>query len=272
MGRGVTKTLESGAGERGAPAAIGGNPADVATGAGARRARGKDGPWQSARSRAALSKERILAEALRLVDERGLAGFTTRRLGERLGCEAMSIYHHFPGKQQLLDAMVEHALAGIVEPPAELDPTTRLRLIGGAYRAMAQRHPRLFPRIAVLRANAPAGVAFRERLLHHCHALLPDDDLAAQACQVLHHYLTGAALDETAGCAPEPVAGEAAGAAEGAGETPHPATAAPIFAAAQVAAAFELGFEMILEGLRGLRARSPAETMPRPKPIVRPKR
>ncbi len=268
----MTKTLESGAGERRAPAAIGGNPADVATGARARRARGKAGPWQSARSRAALSKERILAEALRLVDERGLAGFTTRRLGERLGCEAMSIYHHFPGKQQLLDAMVEHALAGIVEPPAELDPTARLRLIGGAYRAMAQRHPQLLPLIAVLRANAPAGVAFRERLLRHCHAVLPDDDLAAQACQVLHHYLTGAALDETAGRAPEPFAGEAAGAADARRRIPASRDRGADLRAAQAAAAFELGFEMILEGLRGLRARLPAETAPRPKPVIRPKR
>ena len=263
--------MESGAGERRAPAAIGGNPADVATGARARRARGKAGPGRGARSRAALSTERILAEALRLVGERGLAGFTTRRLGERLGCEAMSIYHHFPGKQRLLDAMVEHALAGIVEPPAELDPIARLRVVGGGFLALARGHPWLFPLIAVQRADIPAGFAIDERLLRDCRALLSDDHLATQACRILRHYLTGAALDETAGYAAVPVTGGAAGGAQDTAEYSDAGNAAPSRMAPRVAGTFELGFEMILEGMAVLRARLPAATTPRPKPIVRPK-
>ncbi len=52
-----------------------------------------------------LSRERIITAAVELLDERGLGGFTMRGLGERLGVEAMAIYHYFPHKQALLEAL-----------------------------------------------------------------------------------------------------------------------------------------------------------------------
>src|SRR3989442_13967025 len=59
----------------------------------------------------ALSRELIAAAAMALVDREGLAALSTRRLGEELGCEAMSIYHHFPSKAHLMDALVDLMLA-----------------------------------------------------------------------------------------------------------------------------------------------------------------
>ncbi|NLT35140.1 MAG: TetR/AcrR family transcriptional regulator [Gaiellales bacterium] len=55
--------------------------------------------------RVPLSRERIITAAVELLDERGLAGFTMRALGEHLGVEAMAIYHYFPNKQTLLEAL-----------------------------------------------------------------------------------------------------------------------------------------------------------------------
>src|SRR5262249_4103826 len=74
-----------------------------------------------------LSRERIVQAALDLVHAHGLAQLSTRRLGQRLGCEAMSIYHHFPSKAHLLDALVDHAIASVEPPPAHLSPFERLR-------------------------------------------------------------------------------------------------------------------------------------------------
>jgi AcrR family transcriptional regulator len=74
------------------------------------------------RSREPLSRERIVEAALALIDEQGLAAFSTRKLGERLGCQAMSIYHHFPSKQHLLDALVDHAMASIDTEPVQPEP------------------------------------------------------------------------------------------------------------------------------------------------------
>ena len=72
---------------------------------------------------AGLSRDTILQAALALVAEDGLAALSTRRIGERLGCEAMSIYHHYPGKQHLLDAMVDHAIGSIECRPKTCRPS-----------------------------------------------------------------------------------------------------------------------------------------------------
>jgi AcrR family transcriptional regulator len=60
---------------------------------------------KKAEPREPLSRERIIAAAVELLDERGLEGFTMRALGERLGVEAMAIYHYFPNKQMLLEVL-----------------------------------------------------------------------------------------------------------------------------------------------------------------------
>src|SRR6185295_5623339 len=78
-----------------------------------RGARGK-----GASAPAALSRERIAAAAMALVDRDGLAALSTRKLGDELGCEAMSIYHHFPGKAHLMDALVDLMLAEARVPAA----------------------------------------------------------------------------------------------------------------------------------------------------------
>ncbi len=61
--------------------------------------------WQESEPREPLSKERIIGAAVEMLDERGFGGLTMRALGEQLGVEAMALYHHFPNKQSLLEAV-----------------------------------------------------------------------------------------------------------------------------------------------------------------------
>jgi TetR/AcrR family tetracycline transcriptional repressor len=53
------------------------------------------------------SQETIVVEALRLLNEEGLEGVSLRRLADRLGIKAPSLYHHFADKSALLAAVVE---------------------------------------------------------------------------------------------------------------------------------------------------------------------
>ena len=243
-------------------------PADAA-GAGGRVVadEGHRGP----RQRVPLSRERIVATAMALVEEHGLAALTFRRLGEALGCEAMSVYHYFPSKRHLLDALVEELLAGIGEAPADLEPVDRLRFLGWEYRSMAHRHPKLFPLAALHRLNMPAGVAFIERMLRHFRAVLPDDRLAAQAFRIFGYYVIGAALDETAGYAAGPSAAEPVSDDFIARECPRLVAAAPYFKRPYFESTFELGLEMMLSGIAQLRATMLADALRAPKPVVRPK-
>jgi len=238
-------------------------------------------PVRSGRARAAkrpygegfgqLSRQRIVEVALGLVDRHGLSGLTFRRLGEALRCEAMSIYHYFPSKQHLVDAMVGNLVAGIAEPPAHLEPIERLRFLGFEYRAMAHRYPRFFPLAALHRLNMPEGVVFIERMLRHFRAAVPDDRLAAQTFRMFGYYVVGAALDETAGYA----AGRSAAASVSdeyiARECPQLAAAAPYFKAPWFESTFELGLEMLLKGIEEVRAALLANPARSPKPILRPK-
>jgi len=218
--------------------------------------------------RVRLTKERILAAAFGLVEDRGLAGLTTRRLGEVLGCEAMSVYHHYPSKQHLFDAMVEHAIAGVREPPAELEPIERLRFLGQEYRAMAYRYPRFFHLIALHRLEMPAGVAFIERMLRHFRAAVPDDRLSAQAFRIFGHYVIGAALDDTSGYAAGPPAAAPVTDEYIARECPRLAAAAAFFKPPYFESTFDLGFEIMLNGIAGLGATLPTEPRSAPKPVI----
>jgi AcrR family transcriptional regulator len=216
--------------------------------AGARRTHG------SARARSGLSRERIAAAALALVDREGLAALSTRRLGDELGCEAMSIYHHFPSKAHLMDALVDLMLAEARVPAAgEGHWLERLRLAAHGFRAMALKHPEFFPFFAVHRLNTRAGVAFVDGIIGILREAGFSDGDAARYFRELGYYLTGAALDETAGYARGPSAAEPVSDATIAAEFKHLAAAAPYFQPVHFPATFETGLEILLEGIKRAR-------------------
>lgn len=197
--------------------------------------------------REGLSRERIVREALALVDAQGLAGFSTRKLGERLGVQAMSLYHHFPSKQHLFDALVDHALSLVAVPPDGLPPLERLRRSAQAYRAMAQQVPALFPLVAIHRLNTAQGVRFIESLLSMVHAVVPDDELAARHFRAIGYFLAGCGIDETSGYARGPSAAEPVGADEVARCCPRLTAAAPYFQRSHWDRTFELGLQALLD-------------------------
>jgi AcrR family transcriptional regulator len=88
----------------------------------------------------------IVATAGDLLEEEGLDALSMRRLADRLGIRAPSIYKHLPDKRALENALIsagfedlavafEHAVASGDDP---------VSAIGGAYRDFARRHPHLY--------------------------------------------------------------------------------------------------------------------------------
>jgi AcrR family transcriptional regulator len=74
----------------------------------------KRGPQQ----RAPLSRELVLQTAIKLADQGGLESLSMRKLGQELGVEAMSLYHHVANKDDLLDGIVD-AVTSEIEVPSE---------------------------------------------------------------------------------------------------------------------------------------------------------
>jgi AcrR family transcriptional regulator len=233
-----------------------------------RSATTRPSPVASRRRSAPLNREAIVQAALALLDEGGLAAFSTRRLGERLQCEAMSIYHHFPSKQHLLDALVEHAIASVEVPSPGPDNAARLRVLVQSYRAMARRWPALFPLVAVHRLNTPAGVRFIESILALIGAVNGgDEEGTARQFRAVGYYLIGAGLEETAGYAQGPSAAEPVSEAYIAAHCPHLVAVAPYFRSEHWDATFDYGIEALLR-----RVKNKAATQCAAIPAARPKR
>jgi AcrR family transcriptional regulator len=162
----------------------------------------------------------------------------------------MSVYHYFSSKAHLLDALVDRAIAGVSVQPPGADPEDQLRQTCHAYRAMARRQPRLYQLIALHRFNTPTGVRFIEAVLALIHALSPEPRFVAQSFRAVGYYLTGAALDETAGYASGPSAVEGVSDEYISRECPRLAAAAPYFKPNWWDSTFELGLETLLAGIR----------------------
>src|SRR4051812_19581630 len=105
-----------------------------------------------------LTADGIAAAALDLVDREGIEALSYRRLAEAIGCEAMSLYHYFPSKAHLVDAVVDRAFSELQVPPPGGQWAERVRKAAWNYRAMALSHPKLYPLMAVHRMNTAVGV------------------------------------------------------------------------------------------------------------------
>ncbi len=80
----------------------------------------------------------IVAAARALLEDEG--EISMRRLADRLGIKAPSLYKHLPGKQALEAALISDAF---VEAAERFEQAATLQELGAAYRAFAREHPHL---------------------------------------------------------------------------------------------------------------------------------
>ncbi|GLW07263.1 TetR family transcriptional regulator [Microtetraspora sp. NBRC 13810] len=72
--------------------------------------------------RQGLSTGRIVRAAIELADAEGLEGLSMRKIAERLGFTTMSLYRHVPGRDQLVDLMLDAVYGERPPPPASPPP------------------------------------------------------------------------------------------------------------------------------------------------------
>ncbi len=151
-----------------------------------------------------LSAERILAEAFALVDAEGTDAFSFRVLAARLGCQAMSIYHYFPSKAHLFEAMVGVCIDEMTLPPPGEGWRAKLEHVCRDFRAMALRHPGFFAYFTIFRQNNATGLRFLNELLTVLEATGLPADRRAFHFRAIGYYIGGAGLDEALGYARGP--------------------------------------------------------------------
>ena len=146
--------------------------------------------------RVPLSRERVLAAARDLCDAEGLAGLSMRRIAERLGVEAMSLYHHVDGKDALLDALADEVLGQVDLPGAAQPWRAAMAARAGSARQVLGAHPWAIGLVESRSAPGPA-------LLRHHDAVLANllgngfpHRLAMHAFCVLDAYVYGFVVTE----------------------------------------------------------------------------
>lgn len=155
-----------------------------------------------------LTRERVCAAALALVDDEGLDALTMRRLAARLHCEAMSLYHYVKHKADLLDA-VHAAVLGDLQPETNVDyiRTRRdekrmarwRRELGGMARALRSAllaHPNVVPLFITQHVTAPEAVQTVGRLQMRLALSGFSSAAAERALHVIGMFTIGHAIFE----------------------------------------------------------------------------
>ncbi|MDT0549463.1 MULTISPECIES: TetR/AcrR family transcriptional regulator [Streptomyces] len=132
----------------------------------------------------------IVSAARALLEEEGPEALTMRRLGDRLGIKAPSLYKHFPDKAAVESELIALSLwetAEVLEAAEAADPGS-VPALAEAYRRHALAHPHLYRLTTerpLPRAALPPGLEYRAAapLLRACGG---DEDLARAAWAFAH--------------------------------------------------------------------------------------
>ena len=197
-----------------------------------------------------------------LADREGVDAVSMRRLAQELGVEAMSLYTHVRGKDDLLDGMADAVVARVVVPDAGDGWQATLRATILASRGELLRHPWSAHVIETRAVPGLATIAYMDRVAGILREGGFSTDLAHHSLHVLGSRILGFSQDLYDDKAEPDPADAAAFAAEF-------LTAFPNVAAIAMAAShegglggcdddveFAFGLDLILEGLEARRARS----------------
>jgi AcrR family transcriptional regulator len=113
-------------------------------------------------TRSRLTPEQVASAALELLDRDGLEALSMRRLAEELGVGTMTLYGYFRSKDELLDAVVDAAVAEREPFPFEGTWQEQIRRLMQGSRRNLGRHPGLVKVRAERPVLQPEALRFAE--------------------------------------------------------------------------------------------------------------
>jgi AcrR family transcriptional regulator len=144
-----------------------------------------------------LSKQRVVAEAIRIADREGVHGLSMRRLAAELGAGAMSLYHYVASKDELLDAMIDVVFEEIELPPEESDWQVAMRRRASSARQVLARHPWAISLMESRTSPGPANLRHREAVTACLRKAGFSVVMTTHANWLLDSYVYGFALEES---------------------------------------------------------------------------
>ena len=131
-----------------------------------------------------------------LADQGGFESLTMRRLAKELGVEAMSLYNHVAGKDDLLDGMVDLVFGEIEPPPADVDWKTAMRRRAVSTREVLARHRWAIGLMEGRASHGPANLRLHNAVLGCLRAAGFSLEATVHAYSALDAYIYGFALQE----------------------------------------------------------------------------
>jgi TetR/AcrR family tetracycline transcriptional repressor len=148
--------------------------------------------------RGPLTRDQIVAAAIRLADRDGLAALSMRKLGQELDAGATSLYWHVKNKEQLEDLILD-ALIG--EVAADVTPAEgwreQLAELARALRRVLIRHRNIAPLLGERPTLGPHALDAAEWVMAILHDAGFDARTISMASGALINYASGFALFES---------------------------------------------------------------------------
>ena len=145
--------------------------------------------------RSRLTPAKVLSGALALVDEIGIDDLTIRRLADALDVRPMTIYHHVPNKDAIIDGMVDLVFSEIEAPDPDLEWKSAVRGRCSSARVVLRRHQWAPAYMESRTSPGPATLSHHDAMLG-CLRRGMSIEMTAHAYAALDAYVYGFALQE----------------------------------------------------------------------------
>ena len=150
------------------------------------------------RERVPLSRDRVLAGAIRVADAGGIGALTIRTLALELGVKPMSVYHYVANKDEILDGIVDLVYAEVDLPVPGGDWRQEMRRRAGSARRVLAEHPWATPLLQSRLNPGPATMRHHNAFIATLRAAGFSVQLTAHAFALIDSYVFGFALSENA--------------------------------------------------------------------------
>jgi AcrR family transcriptional regulator len=151
-------------------------------------------PQPTPEERGPLSRERVLRTAVDLADAEGIESLSMRGLAQRLGVEAMSLYHYVRSKRDLLGGMVDLVYAEIETPSSSGDWRAAMRRTAVSYHHVLLRHAWACNLPATPLDPSPALLRYMNAVLGRLRGAGFSADMAHHAYHALDSHIVGFTL------------------------------------------------------------------------------
>ena len=153
---------------------------------------GRDTDKQPSRQRAdGITVRRILDAALEVLEDEGADALTMRRVADRLGTGAASLYRHVASREELVVLLVDHVI-GLprtnAAAPASADWRARLTRTARNLRAHLLQHRAVVPLITAAQMLGPSTMRGREAVLRYLVADGFDPATAIRVHMTVWHF------------------------------------------------------------------------------------